>query len=148
MVCRRSGQEFHIDSQELCQGKSVALRLKHAISSFTAEEITTIDQIWNLKGNSSLKLSLGQDPNVPDHCVIHRKPSYDGQDHQEGFVFKSVTPWLAAPPIFAHNLARIDIAWDLDAHDGHKVRLRICLVCCFQGDGTEIETPMSTAGHF
>ncbi|KAH8084604.1 hypothetical protein HD553DRAFT_335314 [Filobasidium floriforme] len=92
LVCKRFEQVFHIDGQELRQGRSVALRLKHAISSFTAEEITTIDQIWNMKGNSSLKLSLGQDPNVPDYCVIRPKLSYDGQDHQEGFVFKSVTP--------------------------------------------------------
>jgi hypothetical protein len=63
-----------------------------------------------MKSDFPLELRLGQDTNMPDHCVIHRKPSYDGQDHQEGFVFKSVTPWLAAPPIFAHNLARIDIA--------------------------------------
>ena len=110
MVCRRDGQEFHIDSQVLRQGKSVALRLKHAISSFTADEITTIDQIWNLKSDFPLELSLGQGTNMPDHCVIHPNSYYDGQDHKEGFVFKFVMPRLVSPSIVAHNLARIDIA--------------------------------------
>lgn len=147
LVCKRFKQVFHIDSQELRQGKSVALRLKHAISSFNAKEITTIDQIWNMKGNFQLELSLG-DPNVPDHCVIHRRSSYDGQAHKEGFMFKFVTPWLAPPSIFAHNFARIDIAWNLDPHDGHKVRLRICLVCCFQGDGQRSRRRSTLLGTF